>query len=103
MNEERWTGNVERGGMWTWYGDMQMTEASDYGVDESVPMEADEPSPMQIEIYRRMTPEERLLAGVTLTRAMRRLKRAGIQAQHPDWTWRQVEEALIRAFLYAGD
>ncbi|MBI5645328.1 MAG: hypothetical protein HY962_00220 [Ignavibacteriae bacterium] len=80
-----------------------MTEATGYGVDESGLKEANGPSPMQIEIYRRMTPEERLRAGIALCMAMRQLKRAAIRSMYPDWTNLEVNNEVKKAFLYAGD
>lgn len=55
---------------------------------------------MQIEIRRRMTPEQRLLALLDISDLCRELRRAGIRRDHPDWSERQVMIELFRlAFL----
>ncbi len=48
-----------------------------------------------------MTPAQRLDAAVMLYHTARKLKAAGLRAQHPDWTEDQVQAAVREAFLYA--
>jgi hypothetical protein len=62
----------------------------------------EQPSPEQIEIYRRMTPERRLQIAEQLYWSARRLKAAGLRAQHPDWSEQQVEIEVRSIFLHAG-
>lgn len=55
---------------------------------------------MQLEIRRRMTPEQRLLVAVEVSDVCRAFRKAGIEREHPDWTERQVMiELFRRAFL----
>ncbi len=66
-------------------------------------MHIDDGWEIQIEAYRRMTPEQRLQIGFDLCRLARDLSRAGIRHQHPDWNDEQVErEVARRSLLGAG-
>ncbi len=51
---------------------------------------------MQIECYRRMTPQERLLASFRLYQLSKTLARQGVKTQHPDWNEERVEAELLR-------
>jgi len=55
-------------------------------------------SPEQIEIFRRMTPEQRWQAAHRLYWTMRRHKAAFVHSQHPGWSDRQVEEQVRQIF-----
>jgi N-acetylmuramic acid 6-phosphate (MurNAc-6-P) etherase len=55
----------------------------------------------QIEIYRQMTPAQRIAAAMQLSVAAREIKAAALRAQHPDWSDDQVLGAVREAFLYA--
>jgi len=57
---------------------------------------------MQIEMYRRMTPQERLQISFSLYELTRTLVRQGVKYQHPDWTAEQVEEEVLRRFRLAA-
>lgn len=59
------------------------------------------PDERQIEIYRRMTPAQRLEIGMGLITTAREIKRGALRAQHPDWNESQIEGAVRDAFLYA--
>ncbi len=61
----------------------------------------DDPTPMQIEIYRRMTPGRRLEVAEQLYWSMRRMKWSWLRAQHADWTEDQVEAEVRRSFSHA--
>ncbi len=61
----------------------------------------DDPSPMQIEIYRGMTSGRRLEVAEQLYWSARRMKWAWLRAQHSDWTDAQVEAAVTRNFRHA--
>ena len=61
----------------------------------------EQPSPEQIEIFRRMTPERRLQLAEQLYWTARDLKAAGIRIQHPDWTEQQVRAEVTRIFRHA--
>jgi len=58
-------------------------------------------SPEQVEIYRRMTPEQRLALAERLYWSARELKAAGLRAQHPHWSEGQVLREVTRIFLHA--
>lgn len=55
----------------------------------------------QIEILRRMTPEERWRVARLLYWTVRRHKAAFLQSQHPDWPNEQVQAEIRRIFLHA--
>jgi len=61
----------------------------------------EQPSPEQIEIFRRMTPEQRWHAAHRLYWTMRRHKAAFLGSQHPDWTDDKVESEVGSMFLHA--
>ena len=50
-------------------------------------------------VIRRMTPEERLNAGLRLGRRMRALTETGVRMRHPDYNDDQVRLAVIRLRL----
>jgi hypothetical protein len=65
-------------------------------------MLADEKSsPEQIAIFRAMTGERRLQLAEQLYWTARKLKLAGLRAQHPDWTDEQLNAEVRRIFLHA--
>jgi hypothetical protein len=55
----------------------------------------------QIEIYRRMTPEQRIRTAMRLYSTARQIKAAALRAAHPDWDERRIAEEVREAFLYA--
>lgn len=61
----------------------------------------DDPSPEQIEIYRRMTPGRRLEIAEQMYWSARRMKGAWLRTQHPDWTDAEVEAEVTRNFSHA--
>jgi hypothetical protein len=56
---------------------------------------------LQREIYRRMTPTERLQQAVRMNRQMRSLMDAGLKAAHPDWPAEQRQREVARRILHA--
>ena len=58
-------------------------------------------SPEQIEVLRRMTPEQRWQAAHRLYWTARRHKAAFLRSQHPDWPDQQVEGEVRRTFSSA--
>jgi hypothetical protein len=57
----------------------------------------------QIEIYRRMTGQQRLQIAFRLSALSRELIRSNVRNYHPDWTDQQVEHEVVRRFrLGAG-
>jgi hypothetical protein len=63
------------------------------------PDEPEDPEDPQVEIFRRMTPEQKLRAAERLYWSARELKAAWLRAEHPDWTEEQVAKAVRDAFL----
>jgi hypothetical protein len=61
----------------------------------------DNPSPEQIEIYRRMTPGRRLELAENLYWSARRLKHAWLRSLHPAWSEEAVEAEVTRLFSHA--
>ena len=65
-------------------------------------MRPDEQStPEQIAILRQMTPERRLALAEQLYWSARKLKAAGVRAQHTDWSEEQVAREVTRIFTHA--
>lgn len=65
-------------------------------------MLADEqPSPEQLAIYRRMSPERRLALAEGLYWTAREMKAAWLRAQHADWSEAQVLREVTRLFSNA--
>jgi hypothetical protein len=60
-----------------------------------------EAAEVQLEIYRRMSPEARLRVGLELTELSRRLLAEGVRRRHPEYTDGQAHLAFLR--LWLGD
>lgn len=58
--------------------------------------------PLQIEIYRKMTPEQKLRVSLSLYHSAWALKKAAVQKQHPDWEEKKILQAVRKAFLSAA-
>jgi len=58
-------------------------------------------SPEQIEVLRRMTPEQRWRSAHRLYWTMRRHKAAFLHSQHPEWPEQKVEDEVRRIFSHA--
>lgn len=58
------------------------------------------PEDPQVEIFRRMTPEQKLRAAERLYWSARELKAAWFRHEHPEWTEAQVKKAVRDAFLF---
>ncbi|MEX1366672.1 MAG: hypothetical protein AB1Z98_26335 [Nannocystaceae bacterium] len=61
---------------------------------------ADEAYDVQTEIFRRMTPAQKLQASMRLYWSARELKAAWFRSEHPEWTEAQVKAAVREAFLF---
>lgn len=57
----------------------------------------------QIEIYRRMTGQQRLQIACELSDLTRELVRSNVRNHHPDWNDHQVEQEVIRRFRLAAN
>lgn len=51
---------------------------------------------LQIEIFRKMTPAQRVECAMRWTAFTNECARAGIRSQHPDWTPQRVDQELGR-------
>jgi hypothetical protein len=54
----------------------------------------------QTEVFRRMTPADKLRAAEALYWSARRLKAAALRAKHPEWPEDEIERAVRDLFLY---
>jgi hypothetical protein len=54
--------------------------------------------PKQIEIYRKMTPQQRLAVAEQLYWSAREWKAAALRARHPEWSEKTVAEEVTRIF-----
>ena len=61
----------------------------------------EQPSPEQIKIFQRMSPEQRWQAANLLYWSARQHKTAFLRNQNPEWSDQEVEEEVRRIFLYA--
>ena len=61
----------------------------------------EQPSPEQIKVLRAMPGEQRLRVAERLYWSARKMKFAGLRAQHPDWPEEQVFAEVRRIFLHA--
>ena len=61
----------------------------------------EKPSPKQIEIIRTMSGERRWRLAEQLYWSARRMKSAGLRAQHPDWSKERLEAETRQIFLNA--
>lgn len=57
---------------------------------------------MQIEGYRRMTPQQRLQVSFDLYGLTQTLVRQGVVYQHPDWDEEQIHAEVSRRFRLAA-
>lgn len=64
-------------------------------------LQDEQASAKQIQILRAMPGERRLKLAEQLYWSARKLKAAGLRAQHPDWTEEQIKAEVRRIFLYA--
>ena len=64
-------------------------------------MKDEDYSPEHLEILRRMTPEQKLVAAFDLYNTARELKAAGLRMQHPEWPEDQIQKQVARIFLHA--
>jgi hypothetical protein len=55
----------------------------------------------QIELYRLMSPSQKLRIALRLYYSAWQLKEAGLRLHHPDWTEKELQEKTKEIFLYA--
>ena len=54
---------------------------------------------LQVDIFRRMSPGERLRRGLELAQTCRNLMEEGVRQRHPQYDEQQVREAVIQLLL----
>ncbi len=65
-----------------------------------IPLDTDPVShQVQIQVYRRLGAEARLLRAIEMCDDARSITKAGIRARHPDYGDREVDLALFRLLL----
>lgn len=55
----------------------------------------------QVEIYRAMSPQQRLQQALRMNRAMRQLLAAGFRQRHAEWSEEQIRRAVADRILHA--
>lgn len=55
---------------------------------------------VQVEIYRKMTGEQRLLLAFEMSMSARELIRARLLSEHPEWTEAQIAHELLRLAFF---
>jgi hypothetical protein len=58
-------------------------------------------SPEQLAIFKAMTGEKRVQLAGQLYWMARKIKLAGLRAQHPDWSEERLNNEVTRIFLHA--
>lgn len=59
--------------------------------------------PDMVEVYRAMTPAQRIVSGLSATDLIRERLFASLRELHPDWTAEAVSRAVSQRMLGAGD
>jgi len=57
---------------------------------------------IQDQIYRKMTPQQKIDAAWSLYHSARQLKAAWLRQMHSDWTEQMIEQAVREAFFNWG-
>jgi hypothetical protein len=57
---------------------------------------------VQIDIYRRMTGQQRLQIAFDLAELTRELVRSNVRNYHADWSEQQVDQEVVRRFRLAA-
>jgi hypothetical protein len=68
---------------------------------ESIALGANEADRVQRDIYRRMTPRQRLARAFALSAMMRQILASGFRKRNPDWTDQEVARAVADRILHA--
>jgi hypothetical protein len=56
--------------------------------------------PVQIEIFRNMPPLEKLYLAARLFEDAKQIKKAALHDRHPSWNEEQLEQAVVKLFIY---
>jgi hypothetical protein len=57
----------------------------------------------QTEVYRKMTPAQRLEIALDMSLAAREFALAGLRLRHPDWTETQLQREILRYAFLPGE
>ena len=57
--------------------------------------------PVQVEIYKKMSPADKLAIAEYLYWTAWELKKSGLKNQHPEWNNELLDKKVREAFLYA--
>jgi len=57
----------------------------------------------QTEVYRKMTPVQRLEIAFEMSLAAREFALAGLRLRHPDWTETQLQREILRYAFLPGE
>ena len=57
--------------------------------------------PRQIELYRLMSPSQKIRIALRLYYSAWQLKESGLRVHHPEWTQEELQEKTKEIFLYA--
>lgn len=63
----------------------------------------DELHPVQVEIYKNMSYENKFKIICNIYWTARRMKAAAFRSFHPEWSEEKVQDEVRKVFLYAGD
>jgi hypothetical protein len=59
-------------------------------------------NPKQKEIYRQMTPAQKLDIAAQMWWEAKKLKAAALRTRHPDWSEEEIQKKVKEIFLYAS-
>lgn len=68
---------------------------------ERMDSSTDRLDPVQIEIFKKMSPWQKLELAANLYFEARRLKAIGLRMQHADWSEKQIERKVTEIFMNA--
>lgn len=71
-------------------------------MDSGVQMMKSDPTAKDIEIFRNMSPADKLRLIASIHMQARKWKRAAFKAQHPEWTPEQIDRRVKEVFLYGS-
>ena len=70
-------------------------------LNSSLSSMASDLTPEYLATLRRMTGQEKLRSAFNLYWSARKMKAAGLRAQHPDWAEEQIQKKVKEIFLHA--
>jgi len=69
---------------------------------QPAPLRLEMPDPQLIEVYRKMTPQQRLAAAFSATEMVRSRLEAHVAGSNPAWSMEQVKREVARRLLVGG-